>query len=105
MAGFYPVDVDITVSEDGASDRTYSYGVLFHAHLFYDLCYELVHDAVAASRAVVHGSVVHQRRSAVDFILGYYEFFLCHDCVAFLKLRWGYIMNPPLCVITSSNIP
>ena len=46
VGGFLPVDVNILVCEDGTAHGRYADGLLLNAHLFDNLCNELVHDAV-----------------------------------------------------------
>ena len=46
MCGLLPVYVDVPVGEHGASDGTDTYGLVFHAHLLYDLGDELMHKSM-----------------------------------------------------------
>ena len=78
VAGFNPIDIDVAIGEHGTADGADGDGVFFHAHLFDDFGNEFVYHAVAATGAVVHRRVVHQRRLAIYFVLRYNQFFVCH---------------------------
>ncbi len=49
------------------------------AIITYHFGYELVYHAVTATRAVVHGIIVHQSRFLVNQILGFDYFFFSHN--------------------------
>jgi len=73
-----PVDVDIIVCENGAAHGRNADRAVGHAHLPDHLGHQLVHRAVAATRAVVHHVVGQQRRLAVDqILLLYFNFRHC----------------------------
>ena len=71
VTGFNPIDIHIAVGEHGTTDRADGDGVFLHTHLFDDFGNELVNHTMTATRAVVHGCLVHQRWLAVDSILRY----------------------------------
>ena len=77
VRGLLPVDVKIAVGKHRAAHRTHPNGLFAHAHVFYHLGHELVYHSVAASRTVVHGGVVHQRRLLIDDVFRGYDVFFC----------------------------
>ena len=68
----------IIVSKHGASHRCDSYRLVLKAHLIHNLGNQLVHNAVAASGAVVHVVVVEQARLGVDLVLRFDYIFDIH---------------------------
>ena len=52
--------------------------LICHFHFFDDFSHQLVNHAMTASRAIVHGGVVHQRRFLVHQVLRIYDVFFCH---------------------------
>ena len=79
VGGFLPVDVYIIIDEHGTSYGGDAYCFVFQSHFFDNLGYEFMNYAVAASRAVVHGIIVHQSRFFGNQILGLYNIFFCHN--------------------------
>ena len=69
MGSFLPVDIYIIVREDSTAYRRYTYGLVFHTHLFDDFGNELMYYTMATAWAVVHIVVVHQRRLLADDVL------------------------------------
>ena len=69
MGSLLPVYIYIIVREDGTAYRRYTYGLVFHTHLFDDFGNELMHHTVTTAWAVVHIVVVHQRRLLADDVL------------------------------------
>ena len=69
-----PVDVYVSVGEDGAADGTYTDGLVLHAHFFNHFRHEFVDDAVGAAGAIVHRGVVQQRGLGIDEIFRFYDF-------------------------------
>ena len=78
MTGFNPIDIHIAVGKYGTAYRTDGNGVFLHAHLLDDFSHQFMNYTMAATRAVVHRRLVHQRWFAVDSIFGYNKFFACH---------------------------
>ena len=69
MGSLLPVYIYIIVREDGTAYRRYTYGLVFHTHLFDDFGNEFMHHTVTTARAVVLIVVVHQRRLLADDVL------------------------------------
>ena len=69
MGSLLPVYIYIILREDSTTYRRYTYGLVFHTHLFDDFGNELMYHAVATAWAVVHIVVVHQRRLFADDVL------------------------------------
>ena len=78
VSGLLPVDVYITISENGTAYWRNAYRLLFHSHLLDYLCNKFMHDTMRASRAIVHGDIVHQRRLLIHQILWTYNLILFH---------------------------
>ena len=79
VGSFLPVDIKIVVDKNGTTYRRDTYGFIFHSHLFDDFGNEFMYHAVTATRAVVHGIVVHQSRFFINQILGFDYFFFSHN--------------------------
>ena len=79
MGSLQPVNVDVTIGKDCATDGANGYRLFFHAHFFNDFGNELVNNTVRTSRAIVHADLIHQGRLGIDQVLRLYDFFFCHD--------------------------
>ena len=90
MSSLLPVDVYIVVCEDGAAHRSYTDGLVAHAHLLEDLCNQLVHDTVATAGAVVHRVIVEQTWLLIDQVLWFGYILYIHDiCCLLLVIDKG----------------
>lgn len=79
MGGFLPVDVYIVVDKHGTSHGGDADGLIFQSHFFDYFGNQFVNHAVAASRAVVHGIIVHQSRFLGNQVFGFDNIFFCHN--------------------------
>ena len=95
MRGFLPVYVYVSVGKHGTANGAHAHGLVGHAHFFYYLCHQLVHHAMRAPCAVVHGCVVHEFWLGVDKVLGRYNVILhsCAICSVLLLFRLGLYHN------------
>ena len=101
MSSLNPVDIDISVGKHGTAHWTDTHCALLHSHLGNDLCHELVHHAVAATRAVVHRRVVDQSRTSIYLVFGLNDFVAFHNLLYFnplttLTISSGDAIMPPL---------
>ena len=83
VGSLLPIDVDVLVGKYGTSYGRDTDGLFFHLHLFDDFSDELVNHAVTASRAVVHGHVVHQSRFLINQIFRFDDIFF-HNNLLFI---------------------
>ena len=60
VSRFDPVDVQIIIGKNGASDRRDADRFIFHTHLGNHFGNQLVYHAVTATGTVVHGIFIHQ---------------------------------------------
>ena len=77
MGSLLPVDVDVVVGKYGTTYGRDAHSLVGDSHLLYYLGYELVHDSVGATRAVVHIIVVQQRWLLVDNVFWRNHVFHC----------------------------
>ena len=80
VGGLLPVNIYVLVGEHGAAYRRDGDRLVGHAHLLDHLGDYLVHHSVAATRAVMHRSVIQQGRFLIDNLSFLDYFFSCH-CV------------------------
>ena len=84
VSGLNPVDIYVVVCKNGAAHRTDADGAFRQSHLLDYLGNELVHNAVTAAWAVMHGRVVQKRGLLIDEGCCLYKFFACHFTDSFL---------------------
>ena len=77
----------IVVDKHGTSHGGDAYCFVFQSHFFDNFGYEFMNYAVTASRAVVHGIIVHQSRFLGNQILGLYNIFFCHNHFSYLLVN------------------
>ena len=79
---FLPTVPSIPLPGISSTYRRYTYGLVFHTHLFDDFGNELMYHAVATAWAVVHIVVVHQRRLLADDVLWLNYLISIHNDIA-----------------------
>ena len=79
VSGFLPIDIYIVVDKYGASHRGDTYGFIFQSHFFDYFGNQFMNHTVAASRAVMHGIIVHQSRFLGNQVLRFDNIFFCHN--------------------------
>ena len=79
MGGFLPINVYIVVDKYGTSHRRDANSFIFHSHFFDYLGNQFVNHAMTASRAIMHGIVVHQSRFLGNQVLRFDNIFFCHN--------------------------
>ena len=70
MSGFLPVDIEIFVRENRASNRRNADGFFLQVEIFYHFGNYLVNNAVRTTRALVHVVVIHEFRFIVNQVFG-----------------------------------
>ena len=75
---FDPVDIQIVIGKNGASDGRDADRFIFHPHFGDHFGYQLVYHAVAATGTVVHGIFIHQPGFSIYQVFRFYYFVNFH---------------------------
>ena len=86
VSSLLPVNIYILVCKYGTSHRRNSHGLICHTHICNYLRNKLVYYSVAATRAVVHRSVVKKFRFLINQILGLNYLFNIHTHSSYLTI-------------------
>ena len=92
VSSFRHIDVDIVISKHGTTHRSHTNGIFGSAHFFDYFAHYLVHGAVAATGAVVHGAVLEQRGLLIDEIFGFYYIVHFHSVSSYYLFISSFVI-------------
>ena len=104
VGGFHEVNVEIVVCQHGTTHGGDTDDIVLNAHFLDHLGDDSVHDAVTATRTIVHCSIREDRSAFVHQIFGFDYIFSCHNfkCLNYLtiffnasRISTGVGMTPP----------